>query len=179
MVRNERSWMEQDAFDLLIKYAQAAKGDIVELGTYRGGSTEAMALVAPNITVWSIDKYTDPTIPQLPEYNPIWLYENVFKNLGNIVLMVGETDVIGRNWKLPLWCLFMDANHDYEPTWLNFRIWSRHVIPEGYVIIHDYCEEHKGVYNMVNDLLDAGVWIKVEQAGSMIVLQRREFTKEA
>jgi hypothetical protein len=178
MVRNERAWMEQDAFDLLIEYAKMAKGDIVELGTYRGGSTEAMALVAPNITVWSIDIYTDDTVPQLPEYNPVWLYHKIMKNLGNVILIIGETDIIGINWKLPIAILYIDANHDFDPMWCTFRVWSRFVVPDGYVIIHDYCEEHKGVYDMVNDLLDAGVWVKVAQAGSMIVLQRCVFIKE-
>lgn len=51
--------------------------------------------------------------------------------------MIGRSEIIGRAWKTPLGLVFVDGSHAYESALSDYRIWSQHIEPGGYLVFHD------------------------------------------
>lgn len=134
--------------ELLYQLAQEVKQDavIVEIGSYRGRSTIALALGAKKTnlcSVYAIDPH-DAFVGILggvfgPE-DKEELYKNIvhFK-VGSIVSVIcmksaqasaaWASDNIGLLW--------IDGDHQYEAVSCDFLNWSKHLIDGGIVCLHD------------------------------------------
>lgn len=55
----------------------------------------------------------------------------------NVVAVVGRSATVARLWATPLALLFIDGGHSMELALADYRGWSRHVMPGGYLVIHD------------------------------------------
>ena len=99
----------------------------MEIGPYQGGT----ALLAKMITdeVYSID----PKEQRDPDFND---------GLG-INFIVGTSEEVAKDWIKPIGVLFIDGNH--EEAGIDFLLWERFVVKEGYVLIHDYTGQNKVV----------------------------------
>ena len=54
-----------------------------------------------------------------------------------MVPIVCKSDVAARSWATPLSLVFIDGGHTYESASLDYRCWAKHLIPKGYLLIHD------------------------------------------
>jgi predicted O-methyltransferase YrrM len=54
-----------------------------------------------------------------------------------VVPIVCRSDVAARLWATPLSLVFIDGGHSYKSVFADYQCWSRHIIPEGYLLIHD------------------------------------------
>lgn len=55
----------------------------------------------------------------------------------NVVAIVGRSATVARYWATPLALLFIDGGHSMELALADYRGWARHVMPGGYLAIHD------------------------------------------
>ena len=53
-------------------------------------------------------------------------------------IVEGSTQEVGKEWKLPVSLLFIDAGHDEGNVRPDTEIWLPHVVPGGIVAWHDY-----------------------------------------
>lgn len=60
-----------------------------------------------------------------------------------VIPIVGHSDIIGRFWKTPLGLLFIDGSHAYESVLSDYTLWSKHVLPGGYLVFHDIFPDPK------------------------------------
>jgi hypothetical protein len=103
-------------------------GVIVEIGSYKGKSTYAWASGAVDVPIYSIDIAHDP------------IFEENMKRTGvmdRIRIVRGDSTTIGRSWALPVELLFIDGSHDYSAVKADLEGWLPHVVPGGFVALHD------------------------------------------
>lgn len=189
------SWYMQDDLDkgayiteaetlALLKYAQEAKADIVEIGTFLGGTTANLARhlpLDPNIALWTIDlfNYYSQGIDPVPIYNNLAEIERAF-------VLIGNSNHIGRYWGRGIGLLFIDGGHDYTTVSTDFNVWSQWVIPGGIIAMHDakVIEEIEslrgmkiggdpgGVVIFANEVKEAGEWKVIEAVDSTLFFVR-------
>ena len=136
-----RPWLDKDEFDYLLSIADELIGNgcIVELGTFRSGTTELLAGRCKT-SVWSIDNYavTDKWIEVYDDYSPVVSYRRYFENkYNNVFFIVGDSLNVGKCWDKKIELLYLDADHGYDITKQNFIEWSKNIVDGGWVLFHD------------------------------------------
>ena len=153
--------LDYDEGILLGKYATLISGNIVEIGTRKGGSAYLLSYFS-NKNVTTIDVHG-----LLYDENIDMLYK--LKSLNPAVTLIhGDSRKISvpKNYDL----LFIDGRHRLESV-LNDtnRFWNN---CNRYIAYHDYTRAI-GVTRVVDFLLENKIGTKLEQQGSMIVLEKQ------
>lgn len=145
----EAKWLYQAA------RKTSAKGVVVEIGSFLGKSTVALAKGASK--VYAIDphlggrvigkKFSGPTYP---------------KFLANLRLAGVRQKVVPirkfsfeaiKNWKRPIRLLFIDGNHSYAAVRRDILDWEPWVVPGGIIACHDALNPAEGVSRAINKYL--------------------------
>ena len=58
-----------------------------------------------------------------------------------VVPIVSRSDVAARGWATPLSLVFIDGGHAFETARMDYECWAGHIIPGGYLLIHDIFED--------------------------------------
>lgn len=183
---NNRAWISENEALCLAKYAKKVKGDIVEVGTFRGGATEILRQNCPlRYVVWSVDLYVHPE-----GENPKKVYDYL-SSYQDVFLVVGDSSAVGRRWNKPINLLVIDAGHTYEDVKADFEAFSPCVQPNGTVILHDAANPGesygvllgdraisagacRGVVDFRKELERNRKWSLVETVDTMAVFQRKK-----
>ena len=137
---------------------------VVELGTFIGQSTKAMAHAGAKVI--SIDNLEGSPNDSTLVYYGLCGKEAIQKvraeNLGSMVgssvhFVIGDSVKVGKAWKKPIDMVYIDANHDYEPTRNDIQTWLPHVREGGIIAGHDYDPQFPGVIRAVTELFPEGV----------------------
>jgi predicted O-methyltransferase YrrM len=93
-----------------------------------------------------------------------------------IIPIVCRSVVAARLWAMPLSLVFIDGGHSYEAALTDYECWSRHVIPEGYLLIHDiFIDPAKGgqaPYEVYKLARASGLFQELPMVKTLGVLQR-------
>jgi MMP 1-O-methyltransferase len=54
-----------------------------------------------------------------------------------VVPIVSPSRVVARGWATPLSLVFIDGGHTFEAAFNDYNAWAGHVMPGGYLLIHD------------------------------------------
>lgn len=54
-----------------------------------------------------------------------------------VISIVGRSAAVARHWHTPLAMVFIDGGHAMEQALADYRGWAPHVMPGGYLAIHD------------------------------------------
>jgi predicted O-methyltransferase YrrM len=94
-----------------------------------------------------------------------------------VVAMVCRSDVAARLWATPLSLVFIDGGHSKEATLTDYDCWSRHIIPGGYLLIHDIFKDPteggqapRQIYNLA---CSSGQFDPLPMIKTLGVLQRK------
>lgn len=186
-MRNIKGWLEEDEAELLIgatSYVldELAKAHaVVEVGSYCGRSTVVLGSVVKALspegklfaidphqgTVGALDQGLKGGAPTLK----IFRRNIVAANLKAIVQEIRQYS-FEVDWNLPISLLLIDGLHDYINVARDFFHFESWVVPGGYIAFHDYADYYPGVKAFVNEILGGGRYRKVQQAGSMMVVER-------
>ncbi len=182
-------WLNDDEAALLIATAAAAlrapgeRPAIVEVGSYCGRSTVVLGLTAqaacPGAKVYAIDPHTGTygAVGDDQRNGPPTL-ERFTRNIAD----AGLTDVVVPivaysykvHWDDPIRLLFVDGLHDAANVARDFNQFEWWVERGGYVAFHDYAPHFPGVAAIVDGVLAGVKYRRVDQAGSLIVVQRNQ-----
>jgi len=136
---------------------------IVEIGTFRGRSTIALALgaIAGNATrVYAVDPHVEFQGVFGGQFGPsdqAELYRNLVKaRVGHIVAVVSlSSQAVAHAWtQKNVGLLWIDGDHRYPAVSADFHCWSRFVVPNGLVAFHD--ESAPGVKQLIGELVGKG-----------------------
>ncbi|WGL16756.1 class I SAM-dependent methyltransferase [Microbulbifer bruguierae] len=131
-------------------------GPCLEVGSYCGKSTVYIgsACKLMNNTLFAVDHHRGSEEHQPgEEYHDSDLFDirsqlmDSFHNFRSnmraaqleehVVPVVAPSAVAARHWNTPLGLVFIDGGHSLQAALTDYRCWARHIVPGGYLAIHD------------------------------------------
>jgi predicted O-methyltransferase YrrM len=173
----------------------AARGPVLEVGTYCGKSTIYLAAAAraagqPVITVdhhhgseenqpgW---EYHDPSLvdPGTGRLDTLPRLRATLHAAGvedDVVVVVGRSADVARLWRTPLGMLFIDGGHTDAAASTDYEGWAPWVAPGGVLAIHDVfpdpADGGQAPYRIYQRAVKSGAFTEVEGQGSLRLLER-------
>ena len=94
-----------------------------------------------------------------------------------VVPMIGRSAHIARFWNTPLALVFIDGGHTFEAAYTDYVSWASHVMPGGYLLVHDIFDTHEEGGQAPRYVYELAIGSKlfevVERVGSLGILRRR------
>jgi MMP 1-O-methyltransferase len=93
-----------------------------------------------------------------------------------VVPIVSTSFVTARMWATPLSLVFIDGSHAFESALIDYRSWSSHIMPGGYLLMHDIFEDPKdggqAPYEVYKIAVATGLFRELPRTGSLRVLKK-------
>lgn len=158
----------------LVQLASQVNKDavIMEIGSYRGRSTIALAFgsrLGHQNRIYSVDPHDEFEGVGGGKFGPedqAYLYRNIIKaEVGDLVSIISLPSAdAARAWsKANIGLLWIDGDHRYEAVRSDFNAWSRYLLPGAVVAFHDV--DLLGVRRLIEELLQAGKIVKISRVG--------------
>ncbi|HXN36479.1 MAG TPA: class I SAM-dependent methyltransferase [Solirubrobacteraceae bacterium] len=165
--------------DLLFRLATQADGSgcIVEVGSFRGRSTTALAQGARSSPVYAIDPHEPFTGELGGKFGPqdrAAFFRAMLKSRGyeRVRLVNLASTVITPGWCQPVGLLWIDGDHTYEGVRSDWEAWRPHLVPRAVVAFDDSTDDTLGPHSLIHELVAAGELTPIEQVGKVTALQR-------
>jgi hypothetical protein len=159
------------------------EGVIVEIGSYRGRATIALAkgsFRGPRIPVYAVDPHgffpAGGASPAKAEnYGPrdraAFLRNVLFSGAAPMIHPIAlPSKQAAAGWKQPISLLWIDGCHDYESVREDFLSWAPFVLPGGWVAFHDSSDPAGGPYRVIQEALAGGRFRLLRKAEKVSVL---------
>lgn len=170
-------------------------GPCLEVGSYCGKSTIylASACKLTNRVLFAVDHHRGSEEHQPGEeyHDPDLFDENTqlmdsFRTFRDniraadvenwVVPIVAPSAVAARCWNTPLGLVFIDGGHSLEAAMTDYRSWSRHIVPGGYLAIHDIfpdpADGGQAPYEIYKMALASAQFELVEMVDTLGILRR-------
>jgi hypothetical protein len=93
-----------------------------------------------------------------------------------VVPIVSTSAVTARMWATPLSLVFIDGSHAFESALIDYRLWSSHIMPGGYLLMHDIFENPEdggqAPYEVFKIAAASGLFRELLKTGSLRVLKK-------
>lgn len=126
---------------------------------------------------WHEPDLVDPEVGRMDTLP--WFRRTVFHaGLEDVVVaVVGDSPTVSRVWSTPCALVFIDGGHGDEPAAADYRMWTPHVAPGGFLAIHDVFEDPadggRPPYERIYlPAIESGRFSEVSATGSLRVLRR-------
>jgi len=197
ILKNIEGFLDEDEGRRLYQLALEAGrvGPCLEIGSYCGKSTVYLgtACKEADTILFSIDHHRGSEEQQPgQEYFDPKLFDaqtgcvDTFKNFrktiaiahleDTVVPLVCKSQVAARSWATPLSLVFIDGGHTYEAAFTDYNSWVGHIIPGGYLLIHDiFKDPAKGgqaPYHIYNLAVASGLFQELPMTKTLGVLKR-------
>ncbi len=159
---------------------QVATGCIVEVGSYRGRSTIALAcgsLDGHGVPVFAFDPHEEFTGILGGEFGPqdrACFFRNMLRSKCYSIVRLVElpSTIVAAGWRCAVSLLWIDGDHSYEGVRTDVDCWLRHLVPNATIAFDDATNEQIGPYRVIRELLEAGHFAESQAVGKVRVLQR-------
>jgi hypothetical protein len=141
-------------FLALLAAVPTARGEILEIGSFKGKSTIILAksarLADKNAMVTAVDPMTAPSETDPDLRGAESSYADFQKNLEihganfSVDFYPLFSHELAREWSKPLRLLWIDGDHTYKGTRIDFEGFAPHLADKGIVAIHDVLHEFDG-----------------------------------
>jgi len=171
-------------------------GPCLEIGSFCGKSTVYLgsACKLRERTLFSIDHhrgseeqqpgqlYFDPEVydDKLGRIDSFPYFRATIERAGLeevVVPIVAKSHVVAKDWATPLGLVFIDGGHAYETVLTDYRCWSGHLLPGGFLVFHDiFLDPTKGgqaPYEVYKLALASGLFTELPMTNTLGVLQRQ------
>jgi MMP 1-O-methyltransferase len=172
-------------------------GPCLEIGSYCGKSTVYIGSACRHndSILFSVDHhrgskeqqpgegYFDPElfdheISQVDTFRAFRKTLEIAGLVNTVVPMVCKSAVAARAWATPLSLVFIDGGHSYEAACTDYNAWSGHLMPNGYLLIHDIFEDpEKGgqaPYQIYKMAAASGLFKEFPRVDTLGVLKRHD-----
>jgi len=96
---------------------------------------------------------------------------------GTVVPIVAKSCTVAQDWATPLSLIFVDGGHSYEAVITDYRSWTPHLLPSGFLVFHDiFFDPTKGgqaPYEVYKIALSSGLFEELPMTNTLGVLQLR------
>ncbi|HOO38110.1 MAG TPA: class I SAM-dependent methyltransferase [Deltaproteobacteria bacterium] len=194
---NIKGFLDEDEGTRLYELALEASplGPCLEIGGYCGKSTVYLGLgcKAKGGVLYSIDhhrgseeqqpgqEYFDPELfdEASGRIDTFRLFRKAIESSGledTVVPVVAPSELVARMWKTPLSLVFIDGGHSYPTVYTDYTSWMQHVVPGGYLAIHDIFPDPsqggQAPYYMYNLAKGSGLFEEMPMLKTLGVLKR-------
>ena len=119
-----------------------SQGAIVEIGSWKGKSTVALALGAAKVCdekIYAIDPHlVMPEEGYLTDTKAEFLANLQMAGVANrVVPMIMTSEAAAQGWQKPVRLLWIDGDHRYASANLDFLLWEPHLVEGGILAMHD------------------------------------------
>jgi hypothetical protein len=154
---------------------------IVEVGSFRGRSTVALALGtkrgngAPVFAVEPHERFTGPLGGEFGPPDRRAFFRNLLAAgaVERVHPIAVSSEVIAPGWKMPVGVLWIDGDHRYAGVQRDLRCWEPHVVPGGFVAFHDALSPELGPHRVIGELLMSERFERVGDAVRLMVVLRK------
>jgi len=199
LISATKGFLYEDEGRCLYEIARKASrlGPCLEIGSYCGKSTIYIgaACKTNNGILFSIDHhrgseeqqpgqaYFDPGLfdPKIGRPDTFQEFRKTIEKADiedTVVAMVCRSDVAARLWATPLGMVFIDGGHTAEAAITDYECWVRHILPGGYLLIHDIfkdpAEGGQTPYHIYNQALSSGHFDSLPMIKTLGMLQRKK-----
>lgn len=180
-----------------LSLAASTTGPVLEIGSYCGRSAAIIGSACKQNSgiLFSIDhhagseeqqpgeQYFDPDLydEETLSVNTFPLFRQTLSRAGledTVVPIVCTSKTAGRMWKTPLSMVFIDGGHSFEAAHTDFLTWAPHIIPGGFLVIHDIFfnprEGGQPPRQVYEEALATGHYDALEMTKTLGVLQVRD-----
>lgn len=113
---------------------------VLEIGAFHGKSTVSIALgLKENINQFKLFSI-DPIFKDEVHKNKTISLLNNFEVENLVELIPTDSETAFKNWDKNLFIsmLWIDGNHEYDYVSLDFRNWTKYLMPNGNILFHDF-----------------------------------------
>ncbi len=181
IVAGVEGWLYDEEVELLYRLASGvASGVIVEIGSYRGKSTVALALGSRDhhsVPVYAIDPHETFTGAMGFGFRPADRTEflrNLLRcEVTEIVRVVNlPSRVAAAGWEKPVGLLWIDGDHRYESVKQDLESWEPHLAPGSLVALHDSTDPNLGPRQAIQESVVVGRFEQIDLIRSITLLRR-------
>jgi MMP 1-O-methyltransferase len=155
-------------------------GEIVEIGSYRGRATAALAFgsrAGAGATVHAVDPHTSTVGVLGQRYGPAdgeaWRANIARAGVGSLVREVARASPeAASGWVDPIELLFVDGDHAADAVRADIAAWAPFVVRGGRLALHDSLRPAMGPTRVLSELLLSGKWVTTERVADTTVLRR-------
>jgi hypothetical protein len=165
--------------DLLFRLAGQVNetGCIVEVGSYRGRSTVALAQGAGSTPVFAIEPHEPFTGVLGGKFGPedrAAFFEAMLgsKAYQQVRLVNLSSEVVSPGWRRAVGLLWIDGDHTYEGVRRDWEAWKPHLLPGAVVAFDDSTDQNIGPCRLIGELVEAGELGVLERVGKITALRR-------
>ncbi|HYM56313.1 MAG TPA: class I SAM-dependent methyltransferase [Solirubrobacteraceae bacterium] len=165
--------------DLLFRLAGQVDGSgcIVEVGSYRGRSTVALAHGAGSTPVFAIEPHEPFKGILGGEFGPedrAAFFETMLHSKGyeRVRLVNLSSEVVTPGWQRPVGLLWIDGDHSYGGVRRDWDAWKPHLAPGAVLAFDDSTDETIGPHRLIGALTEAGELTVIERVGKVTALRR-------
>jgi len=200
LIVNTKGFLDPEEGQRLYEIALEAsqKGPCLEIGSYCGKSTIYLGTACKQngSVLFSIDhhrgseeqqpgeEYFDPDLMDKKRHriDTFPFLRETIEKAGledTVVPMVCKSALAGRQWATPLALVFIDGGHSFEDAFTDYNAWAPHLLPGGYLLIHDIFEDPKkggqAPFEVYKLALASGLFKEQPRIKTLGVLRRQPF----
>lgn len=170
---------EAEAEELMRLAAKVPSEDcIVEVGSYRGRSTTALALGSKAAPVYAIDPHESFEGIYGGEFGPAdrrAFFENLLKAgvVERVRLVNLSSEGASQGWNRTIGLLWIDGDHSLEGTRRDFDAWRPFLQPGSIVAFHDARDPDGGPARLIETLVKSGEFGRSSAVGDIVALRLR------
>lgn len=175
-------WLSSHEGYFLYYQAKKTKGNIVEIGSWKGKSTICLAAgLSRNNMVFAIDPHKGEYSGKSGLGKKAPTFQAFQKNLKKVGLLkrvkpiIATSEDAAKKWKNSFDFLFIDGLHDYKHTYQDFSLWSPLLKKNGVIAFHDAFCGHNGPQRVVlEQILSSNKWSNIGVVGSIIFARKEK-----
>lgn len=171
-------WLEVDEAERLFELArQVTDGCIVEVGSYRGRSTAALALgsqAGGGAPVYAVEPHEAFTGVYGGKFGgpdrELFMRTMLALGLAGTVRLVNlSSEIVTPGWARPVALLWIDGDHRYEGVRRDIDCWRPHLLPTATVVFDDAVDPDIGPARVIAEL-EAEGWRRGPVIGKTLSL---------
>ena len=199
LIREVKGFLDEEEGLFLYQKALEAshRGPCLEIGSYCGKSGIYLGLGCREHqgVLFSIDhhrgseeqqpgqEYFDPELldPASNRVDTFRFFRRTIEKAGledTIVPMVCSSALAARLWATPLSLIFIDGGHALETVQTDYHCWVSHLMPGGYLLIHDIFEDPaqggQAPFQVYQLALASGLFLELPRVKTLGALKRRQ-----
>lgn len=173
-------WLSKEEAAYLYGLAKSAEvGTIVEIGSYRGRSTAALAfgaIAGGGLAVYAVDPHEIFIGPFGGRFGPVdrGFFMKSMVELGlyhQVRLLNLSSELMGDYWPSPVALLWIDGDHRYSAVKRDFEHWQGK-LAESAMVVFDDASDRSGPGQFARELLQGGNFVLDAVVGKIMGLRR-------